>query len=177
MRLLYLVSVWLHILAATIWVGGLFFLVLVLVPWLRRNDGPGKEAAGRFLAQTGERFRAVGWICFALLFATGTFNLWVRGVAPGNLSDPAWWGSPLGSAVGLKLAVFGLVLGVSLVHDFRVGPQAADAMRRAADDERIRRLRRQASWLGRVNGVLALILVALGVGGAGRGGPVAAAVV
>ena len=163
MRFLYLVSVWTHVLAATIWVGGLFFVVLVVVPWLRGEDAARRLHAGNFLSETGERFRAVGWICFAVLLVTGTFNLWVRGVRAGQLVDPDWWRSGLGSAVGLKLVAFAAVLAVSLVHDFRVGPRAAEALRNDPDAAGTRKLRRAASRLGRLNGLLALLLVALGV--------------
>jgi uncharacterized membrane protein len=162
-RLVYLVSVWVHILAATIWIGGLFFVVLVVVPWLRRGNATSAQDAGRFLSETGERFRAVGWICFGLVAATGVFNLGVRGVRLQDVVDPAWWTSGFGSAVGLKLLAFGLVLVVSFVHDFRVGPAATDAIRGEPDSARARSLRRRASLLGRLNGVLALVLVALGV--------------
>ena len=58
MHALYLFSVWLHILAATAWIGGMFFLVLVVVPWLRRGNE--RQDAATFLQETGERFRAVG---------------------------------------------------------------------------------------------------------------------
>ena len=47
----------LHILAAIVWIGGMSFLVLVVVPWLRKKGG-GTDA-GRFLRETGERFRNV----------------------------------------------------------------------------------------------------------------------
>lgn len=160
MRLLYLTSVWLHIIAATVWIGGIFFVVLVVVPWLRSGAA---EDAGTFLRETGERFRFVGWICFAILFVTGTFNLWIRGVRLGSLADPRWWTTALGSAAGLKLALFAVVLAVSAVHDFRTGPRATVAMERDVTSPESRRLRRQASILGRLNGVLALLLVALGV--------------
>lgn len=163
MRILYLVSVWTHVLAATIWVGGLFFVVLVVVPWLRSGDTAERLRAGAFLSETGERFRSVGWLCFALLVVTGTFNLWVRGVGPSDLVDVDWWTSGFGSAVALKLLAFTAVLVVSLVHDFRVGPRATDAMRERPEAPETRRLRRAASRLGRLNGVLALVLVALGV--------------
>lgn len=162
MRFLYLASVWIHIIAATIWIGGLFFLVLVVVPWLR-GGGAGAVDAGTFLRQTGERFRSVGWICFGLVLVTGTFNLWVRGVRPANLVDGAWWASDFGGAAGLKLLAFALVIGVSWVHDFQVGPRATEAIRRAPRSEETAALRRRASLLGRINGILALVLVALGV--------------
>lgn len=68
---LYLFSVWVHILAATVWIGGMLFLVLVIVPWLRRG---GRADPALFLRETGERFRNVGWTCFGLLLVTGTFT-------------------------------------------------------------------------------------------------------
>lgn len=160
MRIVYLASVWLHILAATVWIGGIFFLVLVVVPWLR--SGTAKDA-GTFLRETGERFRFVGWICFALLLVTGSFNLWVRGARVASLVDPAWWSTSLGSAALLKLLLFAAVVAVSAVHDFSVGPRATVAMERDIASPESRRLRRQASILGRINGVLALLLAALGV--------------
>jgi len=73
MKALYLISVWLHILAAMLWLGGMLYLVFVLVPVLRRKRYGG--IAGRFLHEMGVQFRNLGWICFALLFASGTFNL------------------------------------------------------------------------------------------------------
>jgi len=160
MRLLYLTSVWLHILAATIWMGGLCFLVLVVVPWLRSGAA---TDAGTFLRETGERFRSVGWICFAVSLVTGTFNLWMRGVRASHFADPAWWTSPFGSATGLKLGLFALVVVISWVHDFGVGPRAVEVMEHDPKSPEAAHLRRQASMLGRLNGVLGLALLALGV--------------
>ncbi len=67
MHSLYLLSVWVHILAATVWIGGMLFLVLVVVPWLRKGT---RSDAAVLLRETGERFRNVGWICFVVLLIT-----------------------------------------------------------------------------------------------------------
>ena len=70
---------------------------------------------------------------------------------------PGWLGSAFGRTVVLKLAAFALVLMVSAVHDFVVGPRAAAAIERdAASPE-------TASLLGRLNALLALALVAIAV--------------
>jgi uncharacterized membrane protein len=159
-RVLYLVSVWLHILAAITWVGGMIFLVTVVVPWLRRGD---RAQAATLLRETGTRFRTVGWICFAVIAVTGTYNLWARGVRLGNLVDPAWLASPFGRAVVIKLALFAVVIAMSAIHDFSVGPRASDALERAPGSADAERLRRQASLMGRGNALLALALVAMGV--------------
>lgn len=160
LRALYLFSVWAHILAATIWIGGMLFLVLVVVPWLRS----GKRAdAGAFLRDTGQRFRTVGWACFGVVLVTGTFNLWMRGVRWGSFVDERWLASPLGRTVLFKLAVFLVVLIVSAVHDWVLGPRATRALEEDPRSALAARLRRQASWLGRLNVALALLLLAGGV--------------
>ncbi|MEZ4362395.1 MAG: CopD family protein [Kofleriaceae bacterium] len=159
MHLLYLLSVGIHILAATAWIGGMLFLVLVVVPWLRG----GRVEAATFLRETGERFRAVGWTCFAVLALTGAFNLWARGVRVPDLARTAWLTSPFGKLVLLKLGVFVLVLVVSAVHDFIVGPRATQAIAVDPQSPAAQRERRRASVLGRVNVLLALLLVAVGV--------------
>lgn len=55
MKLLYLASVWLHLLAAAVWLGGTIFLALVIVPALRRPALQG--VAAPLIQWTGERFR------------------------------------------------------------------------------------------------------------------------
>jgi putative copper resistance protein D len=160
MRIAYLVSVWLHILAATVWIGGMAFLVLVVVPWLRTGD---RARGVALLRDTGRRFRTVGWVCFAVLIASGSVNLAARGVRLRDFADPAWLHSPFGRAVIYKLGVFMCVLGVSGVHDFWLGPRATVVMERDPRSSDAERLRRAASWLGRANALLALVLIALGV--------------
>jgi copper resistance protein D len=160
MHTLYLISVWLHILAATVWIGGMAFLVLVVVPWLRSGN---RANAGTFLRETGERFRNVGWTCFGIVLITGTFNLWIRGVRLSDFGRAAWLSSSFGQIVLLKLGTFALVLSVSILHDFSVGPRASSAIARDPQSAEAQTLRRRASLLGRVNVVLALVLVAAGV--------------
>jgi putative copper export protein len=150
MRALYLLSVYLHIFSAVVWIGGIAFLVFVVVPWLRAGN---QDVATKFLRDTGLRFRKIGWTCFAVLVATGTFNLWMRNVRLSSFVDPDWTGSAFGRTVMTKLAVFGAVLATSLVHDFFVGPRAT------LDPT----LRKRAALLGRVNAIFALVILALAV--------------
>lgn len=157
---LYLLSVWLHILAAITWIGGIAFLVFVVVPWLRRSD---RTIAVTFLRETGERFRAVGWICFAILLVTGTYNLWFRGVRFNDFVSPHWLQSSFGKAVVIKLSLFVVVLIVSVIHDVSIGPRAAIAMEQQPGSAQAEALRRKASMLGRFNALLALALVAAAV--------------
>ena len=96
MHTLYLVSVWIHILAVTVWVGGMFFLVLVVVPWLR--GARQRFDVSSFLNETGTRFRTIGWICFGIVLVTGSLNLWFRGVRLSDFVRAEWLSSPFGRA-------------------------------------------------------------------------------
>jgi putative copper resistance protein D len=156
----YVVSVYLHVLAAATWVGGIVFLVVVVVPALHRAD---RAAAAPILRATVVRFRAVGWTAFAVLIATGVYNLHARAIGWAELSDPAFRATPLGRALIAKLALFGVVLVLGGVHDFWIGPRALVALERAPDAPEVQRLRKLTGWIGRINGLCTLVIVFLAI--------------
>lgn len=153
--------VWLHILAAAVWLGGMVFLALVLVPVVRRPEY--REHASRLVHLTGLRFRVVGWVCLGVLAVTGFVNLSYRGIGWAALSNAGFWASPFGTLLGWKLLIVAVVLALSAYHDFRIGPRATVAGQADPRSTAALRLRRRASWMGRLNLLLALAAVALGV--------------
>lgn len=157
---LYILSVWLHILAATAWVGAMFFLMMVVVPMLRRGD---RARGAAFLSASGPRLRTMGWVAFGVLVVTGTFNLSYRGVTLADFFRPEWRSSSFGKVLLAKLALFVLVLGLSVFHDFYLGPRASDAVAHDPSSPASLRLRRIASIMGRANALLALAIVAAAV--------------
>jgi uncharacterized membrane protein len=162
MRTLYLLCVGLHVLAATTWIGGMAFLVFVLVPILRRSDAA-PEARVRLLRELLLRFRTIAWVALATLVATGAGNLWFRGVRPEDFFTGRTfaltgdWGVHLAE----KLALVALILVVSCVHDFWIGPRAQRLARESPASQVRERFRRAASWAGRLNFVLALVVLLL----------------
>jgi len=167
--LLYQLSVLLHILSAIIWVGGMFFLALVVVP-VARGLPPAERAA--LFGAVGRRFRTVGWVCIGVLLVTGMVNMSYRGVTLENVFTAELWGSPFGSTLALKLAVVVVLLILSVVHDFVLGPRSVRVLERigqgtpaeqGASAHLAERMRRQASMLGRVEGLLALLVIALAI--------------
>src|SRR5262245_22665866 len=65
-----------HLLGVAIWVGGMLFIALVLVPITRRLDDATLRT--RLVQDVGRRFRTVGWIALGLIGATGIANLVLR---------------------------------------------------------------------------------------------------
>jgi len=71
--LLSIILVWIHLIAATFWVGGMLFLSLVAVPLLKKDSDP--SSAQRGFINMARRFRTFTWIALALLVITGTILL------------------------------------------------------------------------------------------------------
>ena len=161
MRGLYLISVWLHILAAAAWIGGMLFLGLVLVPALRKPPLSDNKAV--LLYRTGLRFRQVGWISLLVLVLTGVINLGIRGYGWMDAWNGALWQGQWGSVLAAKLLMVAGVLILSAVHDFYVGPKAVEQMERLPDETQSHRLRRMASWMGRITLLLSLAILGLAV--------------
>lgn len=161
MHWLYVISTWIHLLSAIVWMGGMAFLALVLVPALRQPTMR-KNAAALIIA-SGRRFKLVGWTCLGVLVLTGIGNLYARGMLGSALSNGDFWTTPYGKMLFLKLCLVSVILVLSLVHDFYFGPKAATAMKENPEAPETKRLRRAASWIGRMNILLALAVTLLGV--------------
>ncbi|HST58670.1 MAG TPA: DUF4149 domain-containing protein [Longimicrobium sp.] len=155
MRNLYLLNVTVHVLAALLWLGGMFFFALVGAPVLRRLEPAALRA--RIFAELGMAFRTVGWIAIAVLLATGALNLYFAGLLRGGrLVTPGFWATPYGRALAWKLAAVAVMILVSAVHDFVLGPRAG---RLDPGSPAALRARSRAAWLARVNALVGLGLV------------------
>jgi uncharacterized membrane protein len=161
MHIWYLLSVWLHILAAAIWIGGMVFLGLVLVPVIRGRDFAPVRTA--LLYQTGLRFRWAGWFVLGLLVVTGIFNVGFRGYTWAALFDGTLWQGAWGHVLAWKMVLVGFVLVVSAVHDFYLGPRATRLLAENPEAPEAQRLRRTASYIGRLMLLASLVILALAV--------------
>jgi putative copper resistance protein D len=155
MRTLYLLNVTLHVLAALLWLGGMFFFALVGAPVLRRLEPA--ELRARVFAELGTAFRSVGWGAIAVLLVTGALNLHLTGVLRGGqVWNAAFRASPYGRALAWKLAAVAVMLAVSAMHDFVLGPRAG---RMHPGSPGALRARSRAAWLARINALVGLGLV------------------
>jgi putative copper export protein len=82
------IRLFLHVLGATVWVGGQLTLA-GLVPGLRRVSPDAPRAVAR-------RFNAIAWVAFAVLIATGIWNI---------LAIRPDWSSSYGTTLIVKLVV------------------------------------------------------------------------
>jgi putative copper export protein len=105
------IILWLHVLAACVWIGGQVTLGAV-VPLLRRDR--------TLLAAAARRFQWIAWTAFAVLVVTGLANMHNAGITQSNLTS-----TPAGRTLVLKLA-FVLVSGLAAAaHAYLVGPRAS----------------------------------------------------
>lgn len=139
----------------------MFFLILVLIPVLRKPEF--RDLFPTLFYQAGVRFRIVGWISLVLLITTGTFNLSYRGFGFRDLATGRLFEGPVGRALLIKLIAVGLILVVSAIHDFWLGPRASELIREDPLSPRGRSLRRAAFMMGRLNFILALLAVLVAV--------------
>ena len=158
---LYVVFTTIHIVAATMWVGGLLFMSLILIPSLRKLNDPGLMS--RLIQGVGQQYRWVGWISLLILVITGYLNLYYRGIKPDILFSNEFWSSPFGETLGWKLVVFAFVIFLSLIHDIIVGPRYRYYNKSTEHETQAFRYRAAASWIGRVTLILSLVIVALAV--------------
>ena len=108
------ILVWIHLTAATFWVGGMLFLSLVAVPLLKQSPDP--ASAQRGFVNQARRFRMFVWIALFFLALTGAMLL--PNVV--NISDSFVNWPP---SVLIKLTLVLLLIVASVAHDRFIGPK------------------------------------------------------
>ena len=161
MRVLYLASVYLHVLAAISWIGGMIFLVVVLAPVLRKPET--RDHALPIFHAFGARFRVLGWAALVTLVVTGAFNVSVRGFGLHDWLTGHVFGGDWGRTLLYKLGFVLVILVVSGLHDFWLGPYAMRIARERPESAEREKSRKIASWMGRGTFVLALVVLAFAV--------------
>lgn len=151
-----LLVLWVHLLAAIMWIGGMLFLSIVLVPVFKRHEFTGER---RLLFQSlALRFRMVVWLSIMVLLGTGALLLITK---VGPLLEPEIWPT----ALKVKLALVAILLGLTVAHDFWVGPLVAklkgEPQERLTSSQQI--LIRLSPWIARLGLVLAVIILFLAV--------------
>ena len=151
----YYLNVTVHVFAALLWLGGMFFLAAVGAPVLRRIED--ERLRRDLFRDLGRQFRSVGWAAIVVLVVTGVLNVWFRGMLDwAVLGDPSFWATRYGTALGWKLGSVVVMLVVQAYHDFVLGPATSAA---DPDSPRGQALRRRASIYARINAVVGVVLV------------------
>jgi putative copper export protein len=141
-----------HVLSASVWVGGTVALVFVGVPAIRRLDGEARATAMRAL---GRRWRPLGWSAMGVAIVSG---LWLTerhgGFHRGALD------SDFDRTLIVKSVLVALLCVGAFLHDYVLGPRLQRELRERAPAAP--GTRRTLVWVGWFNFALTLLVPALG---------------
>ncbi len=110
----------LHLLADAAWIGGLFYIGVVLLPMLNRQSS---HEWADVLASGLPRFSVVAVTSVILLATTGSFNTTVH-----LTSFQQFWITPYGRTLIVKIGIFILMIGISAYHAFFLRPRLTYAL-------------------------------------------------
>jgi putative copper export protein len=141
-----------HVLSATVWVGGTVALVFVSVPPAQRLEGPQRAA---MLRELGRRWRPIGWSAMAVAVLSG---LWLTDRHGGF--NRAALDTDFDRALILKSVLVALLVVGGLLHDYVLGPRLQRELR--ARDPSAPTTRRRLVVVGWFNFGLTIAVPALG---------------
>jgi uncharacterized membrane protein len=135
------ISIWLHLLAVSLWIGPQVFLFAAAVPALRTIEDATQRA--RVLRVLVVRFGWIGWSAIGVIVLTGIWNLFnvaddIPGYSAGDLLSSdlrftrVFWEKMFSVAIALTLTA---------VHTLWVGPRQLALMESAGDEAEVRRVR------------------------------------
>lgn len=132
---------WLHLLSIITWFGGMVFILLVLIPFVRSIPGLTSVDRTLLLLQVGRRYQSIAWLALTVTAVTGYYNADRRRVVWTELTETIY-----GRQLHLKLEYAGVVVILMLVHAYWVNrrlARVAEAEREVGADPELERQRRK----------------------------------
>lgn len=149
------INPWLHILAATVWVGPQVFLFVAAIPAVR-TIADVKERA-RVMRMITTRFGYLAWGALVVLVITGIGNLYEEQLDVGTLFDRNF-----GVIFQVKMTLVILTVLLTALHSFVIGPRMVRLQESVTDESQIASMRRASIIISAVNGLLALAILFCG---------------
>ena len=143
------INPWLHILAATIWVGPQVFLFAAVVPAVRTVEDA--QVRARVMRVLTTRFGYLAWGAMVVLVITGIGNLYEHPLAVDELFDRNW-----GRIFEIKMSLVIATVVLTALHSFVLGPRVLKMQESVADEAQLAGTRRLSIIVSGVNGLLAL---------------------
>jgi len=139
-----------HILAATTWVGGIIYMVLVLLPSLETLD---PSSAKVLMGGLSKRFTMVAWTSIILLIITGGMQ-----IQPGTLFD---FSSQYGTFLTIKLGSVLLMILIALYITFALYPKVRKLAPAPGEEPSAEfvSLQRRLPLLAKINAILGILVI------------------
>ena len=142
-----LVVLWVHLVGAVIWIGGLAYQTHVLLPAARRGDP-------RPFAEAARRARPVTWTAIAFVVLSGFYNVTQLGPLERVMQSGA------GLLLAAKFALVIVAIALAAQRDFAHVPILAAALRQSGDAAAPLRA---VGRIDRIVLLLALVVIYLGL--------------
>ncbi len=152
------ITPWLHIVGVTMWVGPQFFLFIAAVPAVRSiEDGAARARVMRIITT---RFGWMAWGALLLILLTGISQIFSEADDFDELLnfDYRWV-----NYFALKMVLVAVMVLLTAVHSFIVGPRQLAMMERGETGEEAARFRRTSIILSSTILVLSIAVIFLGV--------------
>ena len=158
MDIFYLFTLWLHVIAAVVWVGGNLILAMVVVPHFRQSLPPVQRI--KILMQIGKRFEPVVWGCIGVLFFTGLINIF----SAIDITSSAPIANVFMRTLLIKIFLFFVLVILTVLHSMIFAPRLIAAIEHLDPTleelpPAIKPLRKRMSVVSSLMGVVSLLIL------------------
>ncbi len=149
------INPWIHIVAATIWVGPQVFMFVAAVPAVRTIED--MQVRTKVMRVITTRFNYLAWGALTVLVITGIANLYEHDLDVGQLFDLNF-----GVIFQVKMTLLIAAVILTALHSFVLGPRVLDMQESATDAAELGKVRRWSIIVSSTNGMIALAIVFCG---------------